>query len=88
MCDPRHADKFSRVVNDVHHALVSDTNAPLIFVALQFFASCGPRSVCERKNLTVYAMEQRIVQGIQFPLCRLLDFESVFSHVRGCASPG
>jgi hypothetical protein len=33
-------------------------------------------------------MEQRIVQGIQFPLCRLLDFKSVFSHVRGCASPG
>lgn len=47
MCDPRDAHDFRRVVDDVHHAPVTDADAPLIFVALQLFASCWPWSVAQ-----------------------------------------
>ena len=37
-----------RVVNDVHHPPVTDPDTPLIFVAFQLPASCGPWCVAQR----------------------------------------
>src|ERR1017187_8403401 len=42
VCDSRPTDEFCRVVDDVYHAPVTHPAAPLIIVALQFFASCRP----------------------------------------------
>jgi len=86
MGDPRHACDFGHVIDNVHHSPIA--NAPLIFMAFEFLASHRPRSVCERQNFAIYAGEQRIIERIQFPLRRLLDWKSVFSHERGCASGG
>src|ERR1022692_4139373 len=41
---------------DVHHAPVTDSDAPLIFVAFQFLASCGPGIIGKRQNLPVDAV--------------------------------
>ena len=68
VCNPRHADYFRRVVDDVHYAPVTDADAPLIFVALQLPASRGPGVVGQCQNLPVYAAERPIVERIQF-LC-------------------
>ena len=88
MGDPRDANNFGRVVDNVYHSPGTNANAPLIFMAFEFLASHRPRSVCERQNFAIYAGEQRIIERIQFPLRRLLDWKSVFSHERGCASGG
>ncbi len=48
MRDSRHADHLGGVIDDVHHSPVSDANAPLIFVAFEFFATRRPRSVTQR----------------------------------------
>jgi hypothetical protein len=58
MGDPRHTDKFRRVVDDVDHPPIAHADAPLIFVALEFFHPAGggvwPRdSIIERENLNV-----------------------------------
>jgi hypothetical protein len=42
MSNARDADKLRRVVDDVHHAPVTDPDAALIFLAFQLFASSGP----------------------------------------------
>src|ERR1039457_1434097 len=73
---------------DVHHAPVTDSDAPLIFVAFQFLASCGPGIIGKRQNLPVEAGEQRIAARIQFLLRRLLDFERVLKHAGGSVSGG
>ena len=46
--DPRDRDEFRRVVDDVQHAPVTDPDAPLVLVAFQLFASCGPWCVAQR----------------------------------------
>jgi hypothetical protein len=51
MRDPRHANEFFRVVDDVQHAPITDPNAPLVFVAFQFSASRGPRCTDQRIDL-------------------------------------
>jgi hypothetical protein len=40
--DSRDTNEFRLIVYDVHHAPVTHSDAPLIFVALQFLASRGP----------------------------------------------
>jgi len=52
MRDPRYAHYFRRVVDDVHHAPVTDADAPPIFLALQFFAPCGPGIVGQSFEFT------------------------------------
>ena len=88
MSNASDADEFRRVVDDVHLAPVTDPNAPLVLVAFQLFASCGPGIVRERQNFPVHAGEKRIIERIQFLLRRLLDFERVFNHVGGRVSGG
>jgi len=56
---------------------VTNPDAPLVFVAFQFLASCRTRVVGQRQNLSIYAIEQRIVHRIQFLLRRLIDVERV-----------
>jgi hypothetical protein len=48
VCDARNANQFRVVVDDVHYAPVTDPDAPLIFVASQFLASCGPWRMAHR----------------------------------------
>ncbi len=50
----------------------------MVFIA-SAFASGGPGVVGQRQNFTVWADEQRIVERIQLPLRRLLDFERAFN---------
>jgi hypothetical protein len=45
--DPRDTNEFRLIVYDVHHAPVTHSDAPLIFVALQFLASRGPWVVAQ-----------------------------------------
>ena len=80
MRDPGDTYEFRRVIDDLQHAPVTDSNAPLILVAFQLFAACRPRIVGQRQNLHVYTREQRIVERIQFLLRRLLNLERVFNH--------
>jgi hypothetical protein len=42
---------FVRVVDDVHHPPGTDPAAPLILVAFQLFASCGPRCMAQRLDV-------------------------------------
>ena len=63
-------------------------DAPLVLVAFQLFASCGPGIVGQRENFPVYAGEQRIVQRIQFLLRGLLDFETILIHAGAYVSGG
>jgi len=86
--DPGQADEFFRVVDDVHDTPVAYSDAPLVFVALQFLAVCRSGIAGQQQNFPVYAAEQGIVKGVQFLLCRLLDFERVLSHEGGCALAG
>jgi hypothetical protein len=51
MCNPRHAHDFRCVVDDVHHAPVANADAPMVLVALQFFASRGPWSAAQSFGL-------------------------------------
>jgi hypothetical protein len=50
--NPRHTHEFCLVVDDVHDAPVTDADAPLIFVALEFFASCWPWDLGQRFDFT------------------------------------
>jgi hypothetical protein len=47
MCNPRYAQHSRRVVNYVHHAPVTDADAPLTFVSLELFATHRPGSVAQ-----------------------------------------
>src|ERR1035441_1345455 len=88
MCNGCDHDQLGCVLDDVQHPPITYPKAPLIFVAFQLFASRETRVVGERQNLTIYPGEQRIVERIQFPLRRLLDFERVLNHAGGYASGG
>ena len=46
----RDTDEPRSVVNDVHYAPVTDSNAPLIFVAFELLASCGPWRMAQSLN--------------------------------------
>ena len=88
VCNASDCDEFRRFVDEVQHAPVPDSDAPLVLVAFQLFASCGPGIFGQRQNFPVYPGEQRIIERIQLPLRRLLDFERVLNHAGGCASGG
>src|ERR1017187_3158027 len=66
VCDPRHTDEFCRVVDDVYHAPVTHPDAPLIFVALQLFASCWPWGVAQRFDLADGTGQHVIRQRFEF----------------------
>ena len=62
--NPRNRDKFGLIIDEINHAPVTHSNAPLIFVASQFFASSGPGIVGERQDLAVNPHEQCIVESV------------------------
>src|ERR1035437_6881003 len=88
VCNVRHGHCFGWAIDCVDNPVITDPNAPLIFVTFQLFASHGPWVVCQRQNRPIYAGEQRVVERIQFLLRRLLDVERVFKHASQCASGG
>ena len=88
MCNPSDSDEFRGVLDDVQHAPVTDPDAPLILLAFQFLASCGPGIVGQRQYLLVHAGEHCIVERIQFLSRRLLDLERVLIHAGGYVSGG
>jgi hypothetical protein len=47
-----------------------DPNAPLIFEALELFASYGPRVVGQRQNFAVYSFEHPVVKRIVYLITR------------------
>ena len=53
VCNASDRDEFRRVVDDVKHAPVPDSDAPLVLIAFQLFASCGPRIIGQRQNFPV-----------------------------------
>ena len=53
----RDTDEHRPVVDDVHHAPVTDPDAPLILVSFEFPASCRPGIIGQRQNLLVAAGE-------------------------------
>jgi hypothetical protein len=54
VCNAHNADQLRRIVDDVQHAPIACPNALLVLVAFQLFASCRPRVVRQRQNLTIY----------------------------------
>ena len=54
MGDPRHADQFRVVVDNIQHPPVTDAHAPLIFIAFELLASCWSWGVGERFQLADY----------------------------------
>lgn len=61
VCAAREADELSRVVNDVYHAPIAYSDAPMILVALQLLAPRRPWVVRERQNPTIYPNEQHLL---------------------------
>jgi len=51
--DPSDTYEFRRVIDDIQHAPVTHSNAPLILVAFQLLAARGPGIVGQPKNLQV-----------------------------------
>jgi hypothetical protein len=47
----RDADEFCCIIDDVHHSPVTDPYTPLISVAFQLFAACGPRRTAQSLEL-------------------------------------
>jgi hypothetical protein len=88
VCNASDRDELRRVVDDVRHAPVPDSDAPLVLVAFQLFASCGPGlSASARIFRSVPANSASSSASNSF-LRRLLDFERVLNHAGGCASGG
>jgi hypothetical protein len=54
----RNGHRSGRVVEDVNHPVVADSNTPVILVAFQFLASTGTRFARESHNLRVYSGEK------------------------------
>src|SRR5208283_1044152 len=88
MCDSGDNDKFRCIIDEVNCAPITDSNAPLVPVAFQLLASCGPGIVGQCQDLAVDPVEQSIVQSVQFLLRGVLDLERVLSHGDVCVSVG
>jgi hypothetical protein len=48
MCNARNADEHRCIVDDVYHPPVTDSDAPLVFVAFQFLRSSRPWGLSQR----------------------------------------
>lgn len=66
VCNSRHAHHFRRVVDDVHYAPITHAHVPLIFVALQLFASCWPWNVAQSFEFADNASQHAIRQRFEF----------------------
>jgi hypothetical protein len=66
MRDPRYAHQLGRIVDDVQHAPVTDADAPLILVAFQLLASCGPWMLAQKFQFADDARKHVIRQGFEF----------------------
>ncbi len=68
MRDAAYAHTLDRIIDNVDYAPVPYSYAPLVFVALEFLASCGARVSCQSQNLAVDAAKDGIVEGVEFLL--------------------
>jgi hypothetical protein len=64
--DPSDAHDLAAVVDEVNDAVISDTDAPLVSVAYELFASWRPGVLAKRQDLAVYPGKQLIAKGVQF----------------------
>ena len=65
---------------DVDYAPVTGAYTPLVFVALEFFASCGPWSSGEGFDFSNDAGKHIIGQRFQFLPCGRLHLDGVITH--------
>ena len=84
----RDADELRRVVDDVHHAPVTDPDAPMIFVALQFLASRGPRYMAQRTDFLDDARQHVVRQRFEFLPRGRLHFNGILTHAADRALRG
>ena len=68
------------VVDNVNHAPVTDPDAPLIFAALQFFASGGSWRIAQCLQFSNDARQQFIRQRFKFLLRRRLYLNGILTH--------
>jgi hypothetical protein len=66
MGDPRYAYQLGHIVDDVHHAPVTDAKTPLILIALKLFASRAPWLLPERIHFANYARQYIVRHSIEF----------------------
>ena len=88
MPDPSDAHALGGIVDNIDHAPIAHPKAPLIFVALEFLASCRPWSVPERFQLAHYTGQNVIGQRFEFPPRGGLYLDGVTIHVAGRVSRG
>lgn len=86
MANARDTDKLGRVVDNLHDAPVTYADAPLIFVAFQLFAACGPWCIAQRVHFAHDTGQHFVRQRFEFLSRRRLDLNSVVTHVADRAS--
>ena len=68
------------VIDDLHDAVVSHANAPLVAAAFELFASSWTRLKLKRLQLREYPFDDLAGQSLQFLAGARLQFDGVPSH--------